>query len=69
MIELLCRMFIKDYKQTNNNKVRESYGLFASIVGVVLNVLLSAAKLTVGLITGSVAIIGDATNNMSDVIS
>jgi cation diffusion facilitator family transporter len=35
-------------------------------VGIVLNLLLSAAKLAVGLIFGSISITADATNNLSD---
>lgn len=40
-----------------------------SIVGIVVNLILVALKATVGLVTGSVAIIMDAVNNLSDALS
>lgn len=40
-----------------------------SIIGIVTNIMLVAFKATVGLITGSIAIILDAINNFSDVLS
>ena len=45
---------------------REKQGGFASIVGIIVNFLLSALKLTAGLISASVAITADALNNLSD---
>lgn len=39
------------------------------IVGIVVNVLLSAFKFVVGILAGSVSIVLDAVNNMSDVLS
>lgn len=41
----------------------------ASIVGVVGNVALSAVKAVIGAITGSIAIVLDAVNNLSDALS
>lgn len=49
--------------------VREKYGVFASIVGIICNVILSSAKFLIGLIAGSVAIVADAFNNLSDAAS
>ena len=40
-----------------------------SVVGVVTNVLLATFKAIVGLIAGSIAIVMDAVNNLSDVLS
>ena len=45
---------------------REKQGSFASIVGIIVNFLLSGLKLTAGLISASVAITADALNNLSD---
>ncbi len=47
-------------------KERVKIGRNAGIVGIVVNLLLFAAKLTAGLLSGSVAIIADAANNLSD---
>ena len=67
MTNLLINLFFKKSERgALTAKTRKKYGTFASIVGIVLNILLSALKLFVGLFTGSVAIIADALNNLSD---
>ncbi len=47
-------------------KARERCGVITSVVGVFVNVLLAAIKLTAGLLSGSIAIVADALNNLSD---
>lgn len=66
MINRLIKRFIKDYEHTGNPKVRERYGKFASIMGIISNLLLFITKISVGLIFNSIAIIADAVNNLSD---
>ena len=66
MTNLLARLFIKDYKNTDNYKVREQYGKLAGITGIITNLLLFAMKITVGAIFNSIAIIADSINNLSD---
>lgn len=66
MTDLLTRIFIKNNTDTSNPKVRGAYSALAGIVGILCNVLLFAGKLTIGFISGSVAIIADAFNNISD---
>ena len=46
-----------------------SYGVFAGIVGIVCNLLLFAAKGIIGLLSGSIAVLADAFNNMTDAVS
>ena len=53
MVELLSKLFVKNHQNTTDGKVRASYGTMVSIVGIVLNLLLSAAKLTVGALFGA----------------
>ena len=48
---------------------REKKIVQTSIIGVLGNVLLVAAKATIGLIAGSIAIITDAVNNLTDALS
>ncbi|MGI6031158.1 MAG: cation diffusion facilitator family transporter [Eubacteriales bacterium] len=67
MTDLLVRTFVPDYKNIHSPAVRERYGILSSGVAIVCNLLLFAAKLLMGLISGSIAIIGDAFNNLSDV--
>lgn len=66
MTDLLIKIFVKDHKNTKNSAIRRAYGTLASIVGIVLNVILSLLKLAVGIASGSVSITADATNNLSD---
>lgn len=66
MTDLLPRLFIRDYQNSGDPAVRSAYGKLAGIVGIVCNVLLFAAKLIIGLISGSVSITADAVNNLSD---
>lgn len=66
MITLLSRLFIQDYANVGDQKVRRSYGILASIVGICLNILLFLGKYLAGLQCGSIAIMSDAFNNLSD---
>ena len=66
MSELLTKIFVKNYDNPQDPGVRERYGIFSSIVGVCVNVLLATLKLIFGLLGGSIAIVADALNNFSD---
>ena len=66
MVTLLSKLFIKDYKNYTSPKVRTGYGILCGAFGIFLNILLFAGKLTAGLLSGSIAIIADAVNNLSD---
>lgn len=67
MICFLAKFFIKDYTQVKNAKVRQQYGVLSGAVGIFLNCILFASKLIAGCITGSISIMADAFNNLSDV--
>ncbi len=66
MIDLIIRRWIKDYQNTNDRKVRESYIVLSGIVGILCNLLLFGVKLTAGLVSNSIAVISDAFNNLTD---
>ena len=66
MRRLLIKLFIKDYKNKANPKVREAYGTLAGIVGIISNIILAAIKMIVGTICVSPAIFADGVNNFSD---
>ena len=66
MTELLSRLFVKNRHDTQNSRVRSAYGMMVSVTGMILNLLLFAAKFTVGTLFGSVSITADAVNNLSD---
>ena len=66
MVTLLSKLFIKDHRNYSSPKVRTGYGILCGAFGIFLNILLFAGKLTAGLLSGSIAIIADAVNNLSD---
>lgn len=68
-MNILFKTFIKDYKNTSDATVRNNYGKFSSILGIIFNVILFGIKLLAGILSGSVAIIADAINNLSDASS
>ena len=66
MTKLLIKLFIKNKDDLSNQAVRAEYASLAGFTGIVVNILLFLAKLIVGLLSTSVAIIADAFNNISD---
>lgn len=66
MLSLIGRLFIKNGNDVTNPKVRRAWGTLASVFGIVMNLVLFAAKFTVGTLLGTVAIRADAINNLSD---
>ena len=64
--DALCRRFVKDSDRTDDPKVRLAYGHLTGIVGIVCNLLLCGFKLLAGFLAGSLAMIADAFNNLSD---
>ena len=69
MTELLVRKFVKNCDKVEDARVRTAYGVLASVVGIICNVLLFAGKLAVGAILRSVSVMADAFNNLSDAAS
>lgn len=66
MISLLSKWLIKDCKNINDPKVRRIYGKLCSIVGILLNIFLFVGKYLAGVLSGSIAILADAFNNLTD---
>jgi len=52
--------------QGDHASARQQYGYTSGIVGIFLNFVLFALKLVLGIITGSVAVMADAFNNLTD---
>lgn len=69
MTDFLCKTFIKNFENTKDPQVRESYGKLAGAVGIVSNAILCIAKLLTGIFSGSIAIIADGINNLADASS
>lgn len=69
MTELLLRVFVKDHLNTESFAVRSSIGKMAGASGLVCNGLLFVLKLMAGILAGSVSVVADALNNLSDAAS
>ena len=66
MTNLLLRLFVKDHENTSDPGVRAKIGSMSGAVGICCNVLLFGFKLLAALLSGSVSIMADALNNLSD---
>lgn len=66
MSALLIKLFIKNPENFKDNRVRESFGKLGSFVGIICNLFLCILKISVGIISGSISIMADGFNNLSD---
>ncbi len=66
MTDILIKAFIKNPDDTKDKAVRERYGTLGSAVGIICNILLSLIKISIGVLAGSISIIADGLNNLSD---
>ena len=66
MFDMIMKAFVPGYGQKDEPSVREKSGRVAGLVGIVTNLLLFVIKLVAGFISGSVAVMADAVNNLTD---
>lgn len=66
MTELLVRLFIKNSDDVKSTRVRISYGNLGAVTGIVCNLLLCAVKIAAGAVIGSMSVVADGLNNLSD---
>lgn len=66
MIKFLIKRLIKDSDNIKDPAVRRMYGSLCSSVGIGLNICLFIGKYLAGVLSGSIAIMADAFNNLSD---
>ena len=71
MTEWILKLFVKDYKNAERPSVRSAIGKTAGGVAIGVNVLLSLLKILACafLLGGSVSVIADGVNNLSDAAS
>lgn len=69
MTDLLVKLFVKDNDKLEDQRVRTSYGILSSIVGMICNLILFIIKLLVGFFINSISVMADAFNNLSDAAS
>ena len=65
MTNLLLRLFVSQAGE-DTPAAHAAIGKLAGITGIVCNVLLACMKIAAGVFTGSVAIVGDGINNLTD---
>ncbi len=65
-MKFIFNLFIKNNKQLDDINVRSAYGKVSSVIGIILNVFLFTSKFLVGTMSGSVSIVADSFNNLSD---
>jgi cation diffusion facilitator family transporter len=63
---MLKKIFIKNYKNVNDATVRGKYGVVASFFGIITNFIICVFKIVAGFISGSITIIADGVNNLTD---
>ncbi len=61
MVKLLAKIVMKDIGEE-----RQTYGVLCGILGIFFNLILALGKFVAGLLSGSIAIMADAANNLSD---
>lgn len=66
MTNLILKLFVKNHTDTKNAKVREQVGKVASVVGIVVNLVLSMCKIAVGTLFGLISVMADGFNNLTD---
>lgn len=69
MTNWAVNLLIRNNDDTTDPAVRNRCGKTAGVIGVSCNLCFFASKLIVGLISGSISIMADAFNNLSDVVA
>lgn len=65
----MLNFLIHQFSKKNTENERASLGILAGLLGLISNLILFIAKIIIGSISGSVSIMADAINNLSDTAS
>lgn len=66
MTGFLTKLFIRNSEDIHDPQVRQRYGMMSGGVGIAANLILFLGKLFAGWLSGSIAVVADAFNNLSD---
>ncbi|MBR2384772.1 MAG: cation transporter [Clostridia bacterium] len=66
MTTLFKKLFIKNYQDVEKPEVRTAYGTASGFLGITANSILFVIKLIASILSGSIAIVADAINNLTD---
>lgn len=68
-MELLKKLFIKNYKNKDDPHTHHAYGVVAGVIGMIGNIFMSVIGLVIGLISGSISIVIQSLGNLSDALN
>ena len=66
MTEYILNKLIPEGWEADSETVRSAVGAFAGGIGIAANLVLFFGKLLAGMLSGSVGVVADALNNLSD---
>ena len=66
MKEFIWKTIVKGYEDTKDPVVRRRYTRLTGVLGIIVNALLCGAKIILGALSGSIAIIADGLHDMAD---
>ncbi|MBO5408651.1 MAG: cation transporter [Clostridia bacterium] len=66
MTDFLVKLFVKEHANLSDPTVRGRYAKLTGGVGIVCNILLCVAKILSGILFGSISLVADGVNNLSD---
>ncbi|MGN0960968.1 MAG: cation diffusion facilitator family transporter [Christensenellales bacterium] len=65
-MKLLKKLFIKNYRKKDDPETHHSYGVVAGTIGIICNGFIAVMGIVIGLLSGSISLIIQAINNLSD---
>ncbi len=66
MLGLLVKLFIKNKDNVEDYQIRTKYGTLCGMIGIVSNIFIALIKIITGVFTGSISIISDGVNSLTD---
>ncbi|MBQ9060240.1 MAG: cation transporter [Firmicutes bacterium] len=66
MKQFIWKTFVKGHEDTRDPEVRRRYTRLTGVLGIIVNALLCGAKIVLGLLSGSIAVIADGLHDMAD---
>lgn len=63
--KFIGKLLINDFNNTDSQKVRIKHGMTAAWISIIINILLFAVKIVIGMMSGSISILADAFHLLS----
>ena len=67
--DFIARIFVKNHQDIHDSHVRSQYGILEGWLSVVVNLILGIAKIIIGIIIGSIALLADGIHSLSDMVT